>query len=138
MGFQRVETDMVDGIPNRQNPRRPRHLWESVRRVSPCPGGLVQGTNGSELFARLKRFGVNRQVEPLQELTNELRLGPHRRSMVTSPWGSSHPMTSFPPPREAGERAGLGMGLRLWQGLEKQATLLFVKEYKYVSPYIYL
>lgn len=52
------------------------------------------------------------------------------------PGDSSCPITSFPPPREADELAGLGMGPRLQQGLEKQATLPFVKECKYVSPYI--
>lgn len=52
------------------------------------------------------------------------------------PGDSRCPITSFPTPREADELAGLGMGLRLQQGLEKQAVLSFVKEFKCVSLYI--
>lgn len=43
--------------------------------------------------------------------------------MVTSPGGIfSCPITSFLTPREADGLAGLGMGLRPQQGLEKQAA----------------
>lgn len=109
---------MVDGIPSRHNPRRPRRLWEGVRCVSPCPGGLVQCITVIGTFEEIwsQQAGRNRCRSRVMSCC----LAPYRRSMVTSPWGFVvAPLLHFLHLGEADELAGLGMGLKLQQGLEE-------------------